>query len=109
MSWSMPWRRRCDEYVPDVGSDAPGHELVEGRRRRACRPRRPCRPRAHRDGRDRVRRHRKLREQQMTKRIRTIVLLVRPPVIVLLGLFAALGVAQGGGGNDPARLIESLV
>jgi 4-hydroxybenzoate polyprenyltransferase len=42
-------------------------------------------------------------------RLRTLILLTRPAVIVLLGLFAATGLAEGGAGNDPAKLLRVLV
>ena len=45
----------------------------------------------------------------MIIRIRLFVLLARPAVIVLLGLFAATGLAQAGAGNDGSRFIPVLV
>lgn len=45
----------------------------------------------------------------MILRLRLLVLLARPAVIVLLGLFAATGLAQGGAGDDPLLLFEALV
>ena len=45
----------------------------------------------------------------MRDRIRIVVALSRPPVLILLGLFAAVGLAQGGAGDDPIALARSLV
>lgn len=42
-------------------------------------------------------------------RIRLLVALARPAVILLLGLFAAVGVAEGGAGNDHVALFKALV
>jgi 4-hydroxybenzoate polyprenyltransferase len=41
-------------------------------------------------------------------RLRLMVLLARPPVILLLGLFAATGLAQAGHGQDPVPLAKAL-
>ena len=40
----------------------------------------------------------------MTDRIRIVIALSRPPVLILLGLFAAVGLAQGGVIDDPVAL-----
>lgn len=45
----------------------------------------------------------------MSDRIRIVVALSRPPVLILLGLFAALGLAQGGAPADPVALAQVLV
>ena len=45
----------------------------------------------------------------MIRRARLVVLLSRPPVLILLGLFAATGLAQGGASNDPAALAPVLL
>ena len=45
----------------------------------------------------------------MRDRIRIVVALSRPPVLILLGLFAAVGLAQGGAGDDPVALARCLV
>lgn len=44
----------------------------------------------------------------MIRRLRVLVLLARPAVLLLLGLFAAAGLAQGGAGNDPVLLARAL-
>ena len=44
----------------------------------------------------------------MIRRLRVLILLSRPAVLVLLGLFAAAGLAQGGAGNDPVLLARAL-
>jgi 4-hydroxybenzoate polyprenyltransferase len=43
------------------------------------------------------------------RRIHLVVLLSRPPVLLLLGLFAATGLAQGGAADDPVRLAPVLL
>jgi 4-hydroxybenzoate polyprenyltransferase len=43
------------------------------------------------------------------RRLRVLVLLSRPAVLLLLGLFAAAGLAQGGAGNDAVLLFRALV
>jgi len=45
----------------------------------------------------------------MTRTVRLLVLLARPAVIVLLGLFAALGVAETGQGDNTILLARVLV
>jgi 4-hydroxybenzoate polyprenyltransferase len=45
----------------------------------------------------------------MTDRLRLLILMTRPAVLVLFGLFAATGLAQAGRGNDPLLLLEALV
>lgn len=45
----------------------------------------------------------------MRDRIRIVVALSRPPVLILLGLFAAVGLAQGGSSEDPLALARVLV
>ena len=45
----------------------------------------------------------------MIRRARLVVLLSRPPVLLLLGLFAATGLAQGGASNDPRHLAPVLL
>ena len=45
----------------------------------------------------------------MTDRIRIVIALIRPPVLILLGLFAAVGLAQGGVIDDPFALARVLV
>jgi 4-hydroxybenzoate polyprenyltransferase len=45
----------------------------------------------------------------MTQRIRIIVLLARPAVVVLLGLFAAVGAAQAGLPNNSIVLAKALL
>ena len=45
----------------------------------------------------------------MIRRLRVLVLLSRPAVLLLLGLFAAAGLAQGGAGDDPVLLGRALV
>lgn len=45
----------------------------------------------------------------MTTRIRLLMLMARPSVVVLLGLFAATGVAEAGGAKDVAVLARVLV
>lgn len=45
----------------------------------------------------------------MILRLRLLVLLCRPAVVVILGLFAATGLAQGGAGDDPLLLGQALV
>ena len=45
----------------------------------------------------------------MTDRIRMVLALSRPPVLILLGLFAAVGLAQGGVIDDPLALARVLV
>lgn len=42
-------------------------------------------------------------------RIRLFIVLARPAVVVLLGLFAATGLAEGGAGNDPVALFKALI
>ena len=42
----------------------------------------------------------------MTARVRLVLSLLRPPVLVLLGLFATTGLAQGGAGDDPLRVAQ---
>jgi 4-hydroxybenzoate polyprenyltransferase len=42
-------------------------------------------------------------------RVRILILLTRPAVVVLLGLFAMTGLAQAGAGNDHVVLIKALV
>lgn len=44
----------------------------------------------------------------MTTRVRLIVLLARPAVIMLLLMFADVGLAQAGHGEDPAALAKTL-
>lgn len=44
----------------------------------------------------------------MTTRVRLIVLLARPAVIMLLLMFADVGLAQTGHGEDPAALAKTL-
>ncbi|MBW3557469.1 MAG: UbiA family prenyltransferase [Actinobacteria bacterium] len=44
----------------------------------------------------------------MILRLRLLVLLARPSLVVLLGLFTATGLAQGGAGNDAGRLMQAL-
>ncbi|MBO0824187.1 MAG: UbiA family prenyltransferase [Actinobacteria bacterium] len=48
-------------------------------------------------------------EQQMITRIRLVLLLARPAVIVLLMMFAATGVAQTGLAAEPMNLVRVLV
>ena len=43
------------------------------------------------------------------RRLRLIVLLARPAVVVLVGMFAAVGLAQAGRPNDGALLAKALV
>ena len=45
----------------------------------------------------------------MIARARLLVLLARPAVVVLLGLFAMTGLAQGGAGNDASTAVPALV
>ena len=45
----------------------------------------------------------------MIDRLRVLVLLSRPPVLLLLGLFAATGFAQGGGGPGGLGLIVPMI
>ncbi len=45
----------------------------------------------------------------MIRRFHIVVLLARPPVLLLLGLFAAVGLAQAGGTNDILRLSHAIV
>ena len=45
----------------------------------------------------------------MIARIRVLVLLTRPAVVVLLGLFAMTGLAQAGAGDDHVLLVKTLV
>lgn len=45
----------------------------------------------------------------MIDRIRVLVLLSRPPVLILLGLFAATGMAQAGGAEAMPQLAHALV
>lgn len=45
----------------------------------------------------------------MIARLRILVLLTRPAVVVLLGLFAMTGLAQAGAGNDHVLLIKALI
>jgi 4-hydroxybenzoate polyprenyltransferase len=45
----------------------------------------------------------------MTSRIRLLILLARPAVVVLLGLFTATGLAQAGQGENLALLARALV
>lgn len=45
----------------------------------------------------------------MIDRIRILVLLSRPPVLILLGLFAATGMAQAGGADATPQLAHALV
>ena len=45
----------------------------------------------------------------MIHRLRILLVLARPAVVILLGLFAATGVAQAGAGNDTVLLAEVLV
>lgn len=45
----------------------------------------------------------------MITRIRLFVLIARPSLVVIFCLFAAVGVAQGGAPQDPARLVSCLV
>ena len=44
----------------------------------------------------------------MIRRLRLIVLVARPPVVVLLGLYAATGLAQSGRGSEPVLLARVL-
>jgi 4-hydroxybenzoate polyprenyltransferase len=43
------------------------------------------------------------------RRLRLIVLVARPAVVVLVGMFAAIGLAQAGHPNDGARLVKAVV
>ena len=43
------------------------------------------------------------------RRFRLIVLLARPAVVILVGMFAAVGLAQAGRPNDAALLAKALV
>ncbi len=45
----------------------------------------------------------------MIRRLRLMVIVARPAVVILLGLFADLGLAQTGHGEDRLRLAEVLV
>jgi 4-hydroxybenzoate polyprenyltransferase len=45
----------------------------------------------------------------MIRRIRLFVVLARPAVVVLFGMFAAIGLAQGGHANDGVLLAKALV
>lgn len=45
----------------------------------------------------------------MTRRIRVLVLLCRPAVLLLLGLFVAAGLAQGGESDAPLLLARALL
>lgn len=45
----------------------------------------------------------------MIDRLRLVLSLSRPPVLILLGLFAATGLAQAGAGNDAVLLARVLV
>jgi 4-hydroxybenzoate polyprenyltransferase len=45
----------------------------------------------------------------MTAHLRVVWLLLRPPLLILLGLFAMLGTAVGGRPGDPAPLLLSLL
>lgn len=45
----------------------------------------------------------------MIRRIRLLIVVARPPVMVLLGLFAATGLAQAGHGGNPLLLGRALV
>jgi 4-hydroxybenzoate polyprenyltransferase len=42
------------------------------------------------------------------RRLRVLILLSRPAVLLLLGLFAAAGLAQGGAGDEPLPLARAL-
>jgi 4-hydroxybenzoate polyprenyltransferase len=44
----------------------------------------------------------------MIERMRLLVVMARPAVVVLFGLFAATGLAQAGRGNDPMLLVQAL-
>jgi 4-hydroxybenzoate polyprenyltransferase len=44
----------------------------------------------------------------MIRRLRLMVLVARPPVVVLLGLYAATGLAQSGRGSEPVLLARVL-
>jgi 4-hydroxybenzoate polyprenyltransferase len=44
-----------------------------------------------------------------TRRLRLIVVLARPAVVVLVGMFAAIGLAQSGHANDAALLGKTLI
>src|SRR6266536_2922912 len=56
-----------------------------------------------------VRRFRWLWEQQMTVRIRLMILMARPAVVLLLGLFTALGLAQAGQAENRVLLVKALL
>lgn len=45
----------------------------------------------------------------MIRRVRLMVLLARPAVIVLLGLFTATGLAQAGHDEDHLLLVRALI
>lgn len=44
----------------------------------------------------------------MTSRVRLLILMARPAVVVLLGLFTATGLAQAGQGENPVLLAKAL-
>jgi 4-hydroxybenzoate polyprenyltransferase len=45
----------------------------------------------------------------MITRIRLLVVVIRPAVLLILGMFALVGLAQSGHGNDPILLMRVLV
>lgn len=45
----------------------------------------------------------------MTQRIRLLIVMARPAVVILLGLFAATGLAQAGRPDDPLLLFRALL
>src|SRR5262249_31984708 len=83
-------------------------QRVDRRRHGRRRPRRDRRTGADRDPHRLHRRVRQLREQQVIARIRLLVLVARPSVLVIFCLFAAVGLAQGGAPGDSVRLAGCL-
>src|SRR3954468_12223611 len=114
-----PWAREdaderaTAELATSRGRAAPfAEERVANRGNHA---RGACRDRRIRDPgpRPRVLRcHLSVRVEQMRlamRRIRLIVVLARPAVLVLVGMFAAVGLAQAGRPNDGALLAKVLL
>ena len=96
------------DTVHDRGHEASAGTVVGGRLR-AGGAARHCRARRRGVRGDLRRRDEQLREQQVIRTARLIILLARPAVVVLFGMYSAVGMAAAGQPDDPLLLARALV